>query len=91
MKEIVGWIFSLGLMANAGLFVIQAVKIVRARSSRGVSTFTFAGFSILQVTGILHGYYQRDWYLLSGMVASLMACGTVTVLSVVYRDKAEEA
>lgn len=90
MKEIVGLIFSLGLMANAGLFVIQAVKIVRARSAKGVSTFTFAGFSVLQVTGILHGYFQQDWYLLAGMVASLMACGTVTVLSVVFREKPEE-
>lgn len=91
MKEIVGLIFSLGLMANAGLFVIQAVKILRAKSAKGVSTFTFAGFSILQVTGILHGYFQQDWYLLVGMVASLMACGTVTALSVIYREKASEA
>lgn len=90
MKEIVGFVFGLGLMANAGLFVIQAVKIVRARSSKGVSTFTFAGFSILQVTGILHGYYQQDWYLLTGMVASLMACGTVTVLSMLFREKPGE-
>lgn len=87
MKEIVGLIFGLGLVANAGLFVIQAVKIVRARSSKGVSTFTFAGFSVLQVTGILHGYFQQDWYLLVGMVASLMACGTVTALSIVYRER----
>ena len=91
MKEIVGLIFSLGLMANAGLFVIQAVKILRAKSAKGVSTFTFAGFSILQVTGILHGYFQQDWYLLVGMVASLMACGTVTALSVIYRERASEA
>ena len=54
-----------------------------------MTTFTFAGFSILQVTGILHGYFQQDWYLLSGMVASLMACGTVTGLSVVFREKAQ--
>ncbi len=87
MKEVVGFIFGLGLMANAGLFVAQAVKIIRARSSKGVSIFTFAGFSVLQVTGILHGYFQQDWYLLSGMAASLAACGGVTVLSIVYRDK----
>lgn len=87
MKEVVAVIFGLGLMANAGLFVIQAVKIIKAKSAKGVSIMTFAGFSLLQVTGILHGYFQRDWYLLSGMAASLAACGTVTALAIIYRNK----
>lgn len=87
MKEVFGFIFTAGLMANAGLFVVQAAKIIRTRSAKGLSTFTFAGFSVLQVTGILHGIFQQDWYLLSGMVASLLACGTVTVLSIIYRNR----
>jgi MtN3 and saliva related transmembrane protein len=87
MKEVVGIIFGLGLMANAGLFVIQAVKIWRARSAKGVSILTFAGFCLLQVTGILHGIFQRDLYLLSGMVASFLACGTVTGLAIFYRNR----
>ncbi len=87
MKEIIAVIFGLGLMANAGLFVVQAVKILRTKSAKGVSTLTFGGFSLLQVTGILHGYFQKDLYLLAGMAASLLACGTVTVLSIFFRDK----
>ncbi|MDQ1350046.1 MAG: MtN3 and saliva related transrane protein [Acidobacteriota bacterium] len=87
MKEIIAVIFGLGLMANAGLFVVQAVKILRTKSAKGVSTLTFGGFSLLQVTGILHGYFQKDMSLLAGMAASLLACGTVTVLSVIYRHK----
>ncbi len=87
MKEIIGIIFGLGLVVNGGLFVVQAVKIVKSRSAKGVSTFTFAGFNVLQITGILHGIFQRDIYLLSGMVASFLACGTVTVLSIIYRNK----
>lgn len=87
MKEIIGIIFGLGLMANAGLFAIQAVKIIRSRNAAGLSTFTFAGFSILQVTGILHGIFQADWYLFSGMLASFLACGTVTVLTIIFREK----
>ena len=86
MKEIVGMIFGLGLLVNAGLFAMQAIKIYRMKSAKGVSTFTFAGFCVLQVTGILHGIYQHDMYLLTGMVASLLTCGTVTVFSVVYRE-----
>jgi len=85
MKEIIGLIFSMGLMANAGLFVVQAVKIVRARSSKGVSIFTFAGFSLLQITGMLHGVFQHDWYLFTGMAASFVACNTVVALSIIYR------
>lgn len=87
MKEIIAVIFGLGLMANAGLFVVQAIKILKTKSAKGVSTLTFGGFSLLQVTGILHGYFQKDMYLLAGMAASLLACGTVTVLSVIYRNK----
>ncbi len=87
MKDIIAIIFGMGLMANAGLFVIQAVKIVKNKSAKGVSTITFAGFSILQITGILHGYFQNDMYLLTGMAASLLACGTVTILSVIYKNR----
>jgi MtN3 and saliva related transmembrane protein len=87
MKEIIGVIFGLGLVVNGGLFVVQAVKIVRSRSAKGVSTFTFAGFNVLQITGILHGIFQKDIYLLTGMVASFLACGAVTVLSIVYRNR----
>ncbi len=87
MKDIIAVIFGMGLMANAGLFVIQAAKIIKNKSAKGVSTLTFAGFSILQITGILHGYFQNDMYLLTGMAASLLACGTVTILSVIYKNK----
>lgn len=87
MKDIIGTIFSLGLVANGGLFVLQAVKIVKSRSAKGLSTFTFAGFNVLQITGILHGIFQEDMYLLSGMIASFLACGAVTVLSIIYRNK----
>lgn len=87
VKEIVGCIFGLGLVANAALFAIQAFQIVRSRNATGVSTFTFAGFCLLQITGILHGFFQGDLYLLFGMAASFLACGTVTVLSLVYRNR----
>jgi len=87
LKEIIGSIFGMGLLVNASLFVIQAVKIIRCRSADGVSTFTFAGFSILQITGALHGYLQGDLYLLFGMAASFLACGTVTALSIIYRNR----
>jgi MtN3 and saliva related transmembrane protein len=85
MKEIVAVIFGLGLGCNALLFVPQIVALWRKKSDAGISLLTFGGFSVLQVVGIVHGVYQRDWSLILGMAASLLTCGSVTVLTVVYR------
>lgn len=87
IKEIVAVIFGLGLMVNAVLFVPQINRILRAKSSEGVSFLTFAGFSVLQMTGILHGYFQGDRAIMFGMMASLLTCGTVAILTLVYRKQ----
>lgn len=87
IEHLVAVIFGLGLLVNAGLFVPQIVKILRAKSAEGVSVLTFGGFSILQITGILHGYFQGDRYLFWGMIASLLTCGTVALLAIAYRKR----
>lgn len=87
IKGIVAVIFGLGLMANAALFVPQIIRILRDKSSEGVSFLTFGGFSVLQITGVLHGYFQGDKYLMSGMIASLLTCGTVAILTLIYRKR----
>src|ERR1700757_1409151 len=85
MKEFVAVIFGLGLLCNALLFVPQAIAVWRKKSDEGISLITFGGFSILQAIGIVHGVYQRDPSLMLGMAASLLSCGTVTLLTVFYR------
>ncbi|MGB9408115.1 MAG: PQ-loop domain-containing transporter [Terracidiphilus sp.] len=85
MKEIIAVIFGLGLGCNALLFVPQVVALWRKKSDEGISLITFGGFSVLQVVGIVHGAYQQDWSLILGMAASLLTCGSVTFLTVVYR------
>jgi MtN3 and saliva related transmembrane protein len=85
MKEIVAVIFGLGLVGNALLFVPQAIALWRKKTDEGVSLVTFGGFSVLQVVGIVHGVYEHDWSLILGMAASLLTCGTVTGLTVLYR------
>jgi MtN3 and saliva related transmembrane protein len=85
MKEIIAKLFFVGLLCNAALFVPQLWAIWQARSSQGVSIATFAGFCVLQVVGILHGYFQKDKYLLGGMLASLISCGTLTLLAIIFR------
>src|SRR5664279_1604215 len=87
MKEIVAVVFGFALMGNAALFVPQALAVWRKKSDEGISLITFGGFNILQAIGIVHGYYQGDLSLMLGMAASLLSCGTVTVLTLVYRAK----
>jgi MtN3 and saliva related transmembrane protein len=86
MKEIVAVIFGLGLGCNALLFVPQVLAVWRKKSDEGISLITFGGFSVLQMVGIVHGLYQRDLSLILGMAASLLTCGSVTMLTLYYRS-----
>ncbi len=85
MKEVVAVIFGLGLICNALLFVPQVAAVWRKKTDEGISLITFGGFSVLQAIGIVHGAYQHDASLTLGMAASLLSCGTVTLLTVFYR------
>jgi hypothetical protein len=51
---------------------------------RGVSVVSLVGFSTLQLIGALHGYFQRDYALMTGMLASVATCGSVTMLAARY-------
>jgi MtN3 and saliva related transmembrane protein len=72
-------------VCNALLFVPQVLAVWRKKTDEGISLVTFGGFSVLQVVGIVHGCFQRDLSLILGMAASLLSCGTVTLLTVFYR------
>lgn len=87
MKEIVALVFGLGLLLNAALFVPQALTLWRKKDSADISLLTFSGFTVMQFVGTLHGWFQGDRYLMFGMLASLLACGTVTLLAVLYRRR----
>ena len=85
MKDFVALLFGLGLGGNALLFVPQIITVWRKQSDGGISLLTFGGFSVLQIIGIVHGLYQHDLSLTLGMAASLLTCGTVTLLTVFFR------
>ncbi len=85
MKDFIALLFGLGLGGNALLFVPQIISVWRKKSDVGVSLLTFGGFTILQIIGIVHGLYQHDPSLTLGMAASLLTCGTLTLLTIVYR------
>jgi MtN3 and saliva related transmembrane protein len=85
MRQIVAFVFGLGLLGNAMLFVPQALAVWRKKTDEGISLVTFGGFCVLQVIGVVHGVYQHDISLIVGLGASFLTCGTVTVLTVIYR------
>jgi MtN3 and saliva related transmembrane protein len=85
MKNFVALIFGLGLGGNALLFVPQIFAVWRKKSDEGISLVTFGGFCILQVVGVIHGYYQHDLSLMLGLGASFLTCGTATSLTIFYR------
>jgi len=91
MKEIVAVIFGLALMGNAALFVPQALAVWRKKSDEGISLITFGGFNVLQIIAIVHGCFQHDLSLIVGMIASLITCGAVTSLTLLYRMKRRRA
>lgn len=85
LKALVSIIFSLGLFINALLFVPQAIRLLKLKSSTDLSLITFIGFLITQLAAILYGYYQHDKILLYGYLLSLISCGFVTYLIIYYR------
>jgi MtN3 and saliva related transmembrane protein len=85
MREIVAFVFGLGMVLNAALSVPQAVHLGRTKTAKGVSILSFAGFNALQAIEGLHGYFEHDYALMIGMVASLVTCVSVTGLAVRYR------
>jgi MtN3 and saliva related transmembrane protein len=77
--------FSISLLANAILFVPQALKLYRAKTAKGVSFLTFFGFNIIQTFTAIHAYLTSDWILLMGSVLALFTCAIVTTLAYIYR------
>jgi MtN3 and saliva related transmembrane protein len=90
VKNIVALVFGFGMLINACLFVPQAWHLWKAKRAEGVSVLSFAGFNALQLIGAVHGYFQQDTALMLGMLASLLTCGSVTVLAARYREREGE-
>lgn len=87
MRQFVAIVFGIGLFGNALLFVPQAIAVWRKKTDEGVSLVTFGGFCLLQILGVIHGFYEHDNSLILGLGVSFLTCGTVTALTIFYRMK----
>lgn len=86
-KEVISAIFSLGLFINAVSFIPQIVRIVRERSTRGISLITFSIFLITQFSAVLYGFIIHSWILITGYILSMLTCGPVVILILYFRHK----
>lgn len=79
MYHLVEIFFSISMFVNAALFIPQAIKIFRHKTAAELSLTTFAGFNLIQLSMVLHGYIHQDWFLVLGMGLSFLSCLSVTL------------
>ncbi|HEV2524139.1 MAG TPA: PAS domain-containing protein [Gammaproteobacteria bacterium] len=87
VENIIEITFGFALFINAILFVPQAVKILREKSAVGVSLLTFVGFLFIQFVIVLHGIIHQDYPLILGYLLSMLSCGVVITLALIYKSQ----
>ena len=78
-------IYGLSLAANALLYIPQAVKIFKEKSSQNVLLVTFSGFFILLIIAFLYGVANDDKVQAVGSALGVIACGSVLFMAIIYR------
>lgn len=84
-EKIITFIFGCGLIFNAILFIPQALRIYKTKSSKDLSLITFVGFTLTLLAAVAYGFIQKDNVLIFGYLISLLTCGAVTLLIFIYR------
>lgn len=86
-ERIIEFCFGTALFINALLFIPQIVKILQTKEVKDLSLITFAGFNIVQILAVLHGYLKHDYVVMLGFALSLLTCGIITIMIVFYKLK----
>ncbi|EKD46098.1 MAG: sensory histidine-kinase / response regulator, partial [uncultured bacterium] len=86
VKNTIEFIFGSALFINALIFIPQAIRIFREKTAQGVSLLTFAGFLFIQLTIVLHGIINQDYLLAAGYLLSMVTCGLVVFLTLIYKN-----
>lgn len=84
-QKLIEVLFGFGLTINAALFIPQILRLFKTKNTEGLSILTFLGFNCIQVLGILHCYFNKDYFPMLGWIASLCACGSITLLIMLYK------
>lgn len=81
------FLFAAGLIVNAFLFIPQAWSIYRKKRADEVSLITFGGFWLIQLSIVVHAVIKQDWLLFMGYILALITCGSVIILTIMYKNK----
>ncbi|HMT02413.1 MAG TPA: PQ-loop domain-containing transporter [Burkholderiales bacterium] len=85
IKIMIEFLFSCGMIINAILYIPQAIRIYKSKKVDGISLVTFIGFFLIQLTIVLHGVIVEDFFLVYGYLFSMITCGMVIVLTIIYK------
>lgn len=89
VKEVVESIFSAAFFINALFFIPQALRLFKEKDAKGVSIITFLGFLFIQLVVVLHVLVIHDYFLLYTYLFSMVTCGIVVVLIVMYSKSSQ--
>lgn len=85
IKYFINAVFEIGLFINALLYIPQIITLWQKKHADDVSLITFAGFNIINLFAILHGFVVNDKWLVIGLSFSVVTNTTVTFLIIWYR------
>ncbi len=85
INEFINVVFSIALFINALLFIPQIIALWRNKHADDVSLITFAGFNLINIFTMLHGFTMHDSLLIIGYSFSVFTNTVVTVLIIWYR------
>lgn len=85
LKNLMELLFSIALFVNGLLFIPQIISIIKEKTAKGVSLITFGGFLLIQFATVVHGLLHDDILLVYGYLFSMVTCGCVIILALLYR------
>ncbi len=88
--DTITYLFSIALIINAILFVLQLFTIWQKRSANDVSLGAFCGFFLIQSVTATYGLLHNDPILAYGTMFSMLTCGGVIASILYFRWIAEE-
>ena len=84
-KEVITGAFGVALFFNAVLFIPQTYRIIQKKGSKDISLTAFIGFCIIQLVTLIYGRINHDYILFYGYIFALITCGSVVVVTLIYR------
>ena len=80
-------VFGIALFINGIIVIPQIIKLRQIKNSNDLSFPSFFGFWLLQMIFFLHGYFYKDYMLMSGMAFAMIPNGVLVFQIIYYRQK----